>query len=572
MQNSFLARAASVLIVAACCYACDGQESKQTSWLQFRGPGFSATGNAPAPTKWDSETNLKWRTELPGRGASSVTVVKDRLFVTAYSGYGISLDEVADKSDLRLHLLCFDRDSGAKIWQRTIAGSQHSQMPDPHFVTHGFATSTPASDGESVYCNFGVNGVYAFDLSGKLLWQSDIGIGTDPYGSSSSPIVFNDLLIVNASVQSNAMIAFDKSTGKLVWEVKLINSSWATPVIGKSESGRDELVLADKGWVRGFDPKTGSEFWRCRGIENYIVSTPVVHNGLAYFIGGTTSKNTLAIELGGKGDVSESHERWRSKFGDNLTSAICYGDFLYYVTHQGLYCSFGLKTGEPLKRNRSGAKQKVYASLTRAGDYFYLPTENQGILVIKAEQRPTLIEENKFDDDNDPIRTALTILDGEIYYRTDSFLYCISENGNGLATDRPAPQEFAEINPVEKSRPALKRQLSKRPKLFLSATTQRRSELFRTPYKLVLENNQIESVNDLVAAHDQDYKLFQERLEAVLNSQTKTTAAEIDGKINQIETELDTLYKSIHAEVRGLLSKEQLKQHRENMKKLRGGK
>ena len=86
--------------------------------------------------------------------------------------------------------------------------------------SHGYSSSTPTSDGERVYTFFGKTGVFAFDLEGKQLWHTDVGSNLDRmrFGSGASPILFQDLLIVNASIEGSAIVGLDKRTGLEVWK------------------------------------------------------------------------------------------------------------------------------------------------------------------------------------------------------------------------------------------------------------------------------------------------------------------------------------------------------------------
>jgi hypothetical protein len=117
-------------------------------WSQFRGEnGQGDCSGSVIPTHWDNETNTVWKTRLAGRGASTPIIVDDNVFVTAYTGYGIEPGDKTRKSDLRLHLICLDRESGKQKWQRTIKGSPAAQRPSENSLIHGSASSTPVCDG-----------------------------------------------------------------------------------------------------------------------------------------------------------------------------------------------------------------------------------------------------------------------------------------------------------------------------------------------------------------------------------------------------------------------------------------
>ena len=91
--------------------------SSAGDWLRFRGPngtGVSAD-KSTLPAKWSPTENLKWKTKLPGAGVSSPIVVGDKVFVTCYSGYGLSREEPGKMEDLKRHLVCIDRKTGKKL-------------------------------------------------------------------------------------------------------------------------------------------------------------------------------------------------------------------------------------------------------------------------------------------------------------------------------------------------------------------------------------------------------------------------------------------------------------------------
>ena len=144
---------------------------------------------------------MKWKLELPGKGVSSPIVVGDKVFVTAYSGYGVERGE-GTIDDLKRHLICVDRNSGKILWNKSV---ESKVKEDPYsgagVPAHGYASHTPVSDGERVFVFYGKSGVVAYDLDGKELWQKSVGTesGRMRWGSAASPIVHEDLVIVNAS-------------------------------------------------------------------------------------------------------------------------------------------------------------------------------------------------------------------------------------------------------------------------------------------------------------------------------------------------------------------------------------
>ncbi len=166
-------------------------------WPQFRGPGSNGISDARnLPTTWSESENLRWRGELPGAGAASPIVVAGRLYITCHSGYGKYVENSGDMDDLGLHVACVDPAKGKIVWDSRIAPT----LPESEDVRdHGYSAPTPASDGKHLYVFFGKSGVFKLDLQGKQLWQADVGSGTHRWGCGTSPVLFENLVIVNAS-------------------------------------------------------------------------------------------------------------------------------------------------------------------------------------------------------------------------------------------------------------------------------------------------------------------------------------------------------------------------------------
>lgn len=151
---------------------------------------------------------MVWKTALPGFGASSPIILGDKIFLTAYSGYGLDKNNAGDEAKLERHLLCLDRITGKILWDKTKKAELPEQKYEgPYITLHGYASSTPITDGKAVYVFYGRSGVYAYSLAGDELWHAEVGSGLHAWGSAPSPILAGDLVIVNASVESGSVVA-----------------------------------------------------------------------------------------------------------------------------------------------------------------------------------------------------------------------------------------------------------------------------------------------------------------------------------------------------------------------------
>ena len=397
------------------------------NWPQFRGPSGNATSSSmSAPIQWSETKNIAWKTKLPGRGASSPVVWEDRVFLTAFTGYGMSDDEPGDKANLRLHVICIERHTGKLLWDQSNTASKDTQNLSNRIADHGYATSTPATDGKAVYAFFGVSGVVAYDFEGKLLWQANVGTKTAGFGSASSPVVFENLLLVNASIESGTVFAFDKQTGKEVWKIEGIDKAWTSPCIAKVPGSEAEMVINQKETIYGFNPRTGAKLWSCDGIHDYVVPVPVSHNGIVYCLGGRSNR-CIAVRLGGRGDVTESHKLWEVSTGANVTSPIYYEGHIYWASDKAVANCLKAETGEKVYQQRLPTRARIYASIVRAGDRLYVTTRDQGVVVLAAEPEYRELAQNVIASDEGLANASPAVSNNQLLLRTDSYLYCIGQ-------------------------------------------------------------------------------------------------------------------------------------------------
>lgn len=387
-------------------------------WTQFRGPGgLGVSKETKLPLKWGDDENVAWKVALPGYGASSPITLGDKIYVTCYSGYGTS--ESQKMEDLTLHVACLNRADGNLVWDSKVK----PKLPESERVRdHGYAGPTPVTDGEHLYVFFGKTGVLKFDLRGNKIWQTDVGSQTHGWGCGTSPVLFENLVIVNASVESGSLVAVDKTSGDEVWRAEGMERSWTTPHLVKLDNGQHELVVSVKNFILGFDPKTGEELWRCDGVPDYVCPSVISQDGIAYVIGGRKSM-AIAVRAGGRGDVTETHRLWEAKAGANVTSPIIHDGHLYWVSDRNsvAYC-VRLRDGEVLYSERF--PEQPYASATAGDGKIYIVTRYGGTYVLAATPKFTQLAHNELDDDS-TFNASPAISNGQLFLRSDKFLYCI---------------------------------------------------------------------------------------------------------------------------------------------------
>ncbi len=408
-------------------------------WLQFRGPGGSATSDTKIPVSWTPTENVTWKFKLPGPGVSSPIVVGNKVIVTCYSGYGLDRQNPGEIKNLMRHVICVDAKSGEKLWQADV---EAVQPEDPYtgagVPAHGYASHTPVSDGKNVYVFFGKTGALAFDLNGKKLWHTQLGKESDPmrWGSSSSPILYNDVLIVTASAESQSIVGLDTKTGKEVWkqEAKRLDSTWATPAIA-SGGGRDDLVVAVPGEVWGLDPMTGKLRWYSESAGGDQASTsPVINDGVIYTVaGGRSGGGTAAIRVGGSGDTTQSAKLWTSRDSSRFPSPVGYKSNLYLIANDTVTV-LNEANGEKVKQvrlqggsGRGGGMGGDYPSPVIAGSYLYVLKGSGETFVFNLAGDLEQVSINLVTTDTESFGGTPAISDGRMFLRSDKNLYCVSQ-------------------------------------------------------------------------------------------------------------------------------------------------
>ncbi len=403
------------------------QQTQAVDWSQFRGPsGNGVSKTTGLPTEWSSEKNIVWKAKLPGHGSSSPVLFGNQVFVTSYTGYGLTEEDNGNPSDLRLHVISVNRDSGEIMWDESVSPLNEVQKITKRIVDHGYASGTPACDETGVYAFFGTSGVVAYDLKGKLKWQANVGDGTAGFGSASSPILYKDLVIVNASIESSTVYALNKNNGEVAWKAEEIVRAWTTPSIVDVPGGKQELVVNQKNQIFGFDPDTGKKLWTCEGIQDYVVPVVVQNEGILYCLGGRSNRS-IAVRPGGKGDVTKTHKLWEVNVGANVTSPVYYDGHLYWASDRGIAFCLNAKDGEVVYKNRLPTGARLYASIVLADGKLYVTTRDSGVIVLKAGPEYVELARNEIKSDEDLFNASPAVSEGSIYLRTNGYLYRIAE-------------------------------------------------------------------------------------------------------------------------------------------------
>ncbi len=408
-------------------------------WTRFRGEnGTGISTSALVPTEWSSDKNIQWKMELPGPGSSSPIVVGDKVLVTCYTGFGVNRENPGEPSDLKRHLLCFDRNTGKELWRATVDSAADEDEYKGFIVEHGYASSTPVSDGEHIFTFFGKSGVIAFDMQGNRLWQTSAGTNSDPanWGGGASPMLAGDKVIVNAGIEGHALIALNKSDGSVAWRVddETFTNSWSTPTLVEVD-GRTELIYSIPEKLLAYDPDTGEQLWHARSpILNAITASTTVHDGVIFTLGGRQGQ-AIALRCGGKGDVSDSHTVWQKPVMSSIGTPVVIGDRMFWLASGSIAMCLDAGDGNEIKKTRlesgnAGGQQRPagsYASPIIVGDKLIIVTRSGTTHVLSADENMQEIAVNSMQGDDSLFNATPAVSGNQMFMRSDRMLYCISQ-------------------------------------------------------------------------------------------------------------------------------------------------
>jgi outer membrane protein assembly factor BamB len=307
------------------------------------------------------------------------------------------------------------------------------------------AAATPVTDGKYVVALFGSEGMYAYDMNGKLVWKQNLGTLDagwfyDPdyqWEYAASPIIYKNMIIVQADIQKDSFIAaYDLKTGKPLWKTPREEiPGWATPTVVEGKT-RAEVVTNGTKAIRGYDPATGKELWRLTPNSEVITPTPIFGHDLIYVTSGYRPIQPIyAIKPGAKGDITLQAGKDSSEFiawskqrgGPYMPTPIVYGDHLYTISNNGVVTAYNAKTGERLYQERVGGKGGAFtASPVAADGKLYFSSEDGEVFVVKAGPKYEFIGINPV---GEVIMATPAISDGLVIVRGLKHVYAFGEAG-----------------------------------------------------------------------------------------------------------------------------------------------
>lgn len=382
--------------------------SHAENWPQWRVPRLDGTSTENGfPLRWSATDTIAWKTELPGRGHASPLVWNDRIF---------TVSAVRDTEERVL--ICLDRGSGKILWRQAVVKAPMERVHSEN----SHASSTPATDGERVFCAF-LDGrevvVAAYDFAGKQLWLKRPGVFSSVHGFCSTPVPFEDKVIVNCDHDGDGyIVALARDDGRELWRIERPNKtrSYCTPLI-REAGGRVQMVLAGSKCVASYDPRTGKLLWMIDGPTDQFVASPVFNEraDLFFITGGFPDHHILAVRPDGT-------IAWRTTRGvAYVPSPIAVGDWFLITDDRGFAHCFDAKSGAILWQERFG---RQHASLVSAEGRVYFLNDDGVCHVVNAGPKFELVARN---DLGESTYASPALSEGQLFIRGERHLFCIGQ-------------------------------------------------------------------------------------------------------------------------------------------------
>jgi outer membrane protein assembly factor BamB len=399
------------------------------NWPQWRGPQSNGISSEKGlPVQWGPEENVQWKLAMPSRTGATPIIWGELIFLN-----------VADGESLELWAV--DRTQGEIKWKSPLAGGNYK------INKQNMSSPSPVTDGRTLWALTGTGILKAFDFNGKELWMRDIQLDYGKFGLNwgfaSSPLLHKGALYIPVlhgmkTDDPSYLLKIDGKSGKTIWRQERPTpaqhespDAYVTPAL-LQYSGKEEIVLNGGDCVTGHDPATGKELWRAYGLNpdngkaNRIIASAVAYDGMVY--APTRVKPMLALRSGGTGDVTESHLAYKVMNGPDVPTPVTDGKYLYLPNDRGIVWVLDAKTGREIYGSKRIAPAIYSSSPVLADGKLYVTNEEGTTTVLKAGPEFEVLAENKLAEYT---LSSPAISEGQIFIRTEKFLYCIGQRKRG---------------------------------------------------------------------------------------------------------------------------------------------
>ena len=447
-----------------------------TSWPMWGGsPDRNMVSDATGmPTTWDvkSGKNIKWVASLGSQSYGNPTVSDGVVLVGTNNEATRDPKQAGDRGVV----MAFREATGEFMWQATFEKLTSGRANDWPF--QGIASSPLVLDGVAYFVSnravlmaVDVQGFHDNEndgpfkeekLTGKgdpdILWTYDMmeEVGVFPHNlANSSPNYYQNLIYLSTgngqdeshvnipSPRAPAIIAIDRTTGKLAWEDaspgdKILHGQWSTPSVGMIGGVMQVVHGQGDGWVRGYEALTGKKLWEFDSnpkdsvwpkTRNELIATPVIYDNVVYIANGQDPEHgegvghLYAIDATKRGDITKSGMLWHyDKIRRSISTASIKDGLIYYPDFSGFLHCLDVKTGQPLWTHDMFAA--MWSSTMLMDGKIYLGDEDGDVVVMQAGREKKILSEVNMESS---VYSTPVTSNGVMFLMTRNQLWAIQE-------------------------------------------------------------------------------------------------------------------------------------------------
>lgn len=410
----------SVFLAAVACVT-PLSSSFSADWPQWRGANRD-----------DRSTETGLLKEWPAGGPKKVWM-NDNAGL-GYSGYAIVDGTVytLGSRDAVEYVIAIDSATGKEKWSAE-AGK---------LLTNGWGDgprSTPTVSGGKVYAMSGKGHLSCINAAdGKLLWQvtmDDLGGKVPGWGYTESPLVDGDLVVCTPGGAQGSLAAFDKNTGKKVWQ----SAEWTDPaqyssIIAVDHNGVRQLIQLTMQSVGAVNAKDGALLWKVPFPgKTAVIPTPIFHEGHVFVCAGYGVGAKL-IKIGAGNKAEDLNPEMNTAMINHHGGVVLVDGHLYGYSDKGGWTCLEFKTGA-VKWQEQRALGK--GAIHYADGKLYLLEEGSGTVALIDASPEGFKEHGRFKLDpqttqrnpKGKVWTHPTVANGKLYLRDQELLFCFDVKG-----------------------------------------------------------------------------------------------------------------------------------------------
>jgi outer membrane protein assembly factor BamB len=406
-------------------------------WTRFRGPNGTGISDADSiPTKW-TDADYNWKVDLPGIGHASPVLWGEKIFIHTADSVNGTRSATADSENVTRSVMCLHASDGRTLWKKSFP----STLAKGYRVRaqNSLASSTPVVDAKQVYTAWSQGDATTLKVlthGGEFVWDRELGPYLSGHGFCTSPILFDNLVIMQMHqrlpreedpVESTEsyVIALDCKTGNTVWKTPRENSlsaAHAVPFLYERAGEPTELVMSSRAHgITGYNPRTGEVKWSLKALDRRPVGSPIAASSLIFGTSGAGGgpNKVVAVRPGPSPEVV-----YEVKNNAPYVPTLIAKDDLVFLWYDkgGIVTCIDGPSGEIHWKERVGGD--FFSSPIIIGDRIFCTDVQGTTVVLAASQDYRLLAKNRLRDN---MHASPAVAGGRLYLRT--FHHLISIGG-----------------------------------------------------------------------------------------------------------------------------------------------